>query len=179
MNDQLLNALKFVDHRATLDDIAQACKRLFVHSDEYHCTRMPFSEYEVDAVGRALSQFISEPHSRVFREIEFEKERPVVGKLIDSNEYIKMFSDSLLLQNYSVMFESLSDADLRSALKAFLVAIILRYAYCVGSDKAAFPLSTLMVFADKLRILLVREQKENTLLYAMASVVRALASLDP
>jgi hypothetical protein len=126
MQAQLLDAFKVLDSRATPRDMLEACRYLFIHSDEYQLARHPFDQTEVDAVARAIYEYILFPDAPSIREIVFTVDRPIEGKAIEYSEYASRFSGDMLSQSFSREVALLGLEDLRCRLKAFLVGMLFR-----------------------------------------------------
>ncbi len=176
---ELLKAFQVLNRQATTADILEACKSLFLHSDEYHLVQHPFAPSEVDAVANAIYEYILCPDAPSLREIKFSVERPVEGKSIDYSEYASTFSEDMLYQNASTPFASLGLEELRLALETFLVGVFFRYAFCVDQDRASFPVSKILDYIDAVAILLSREQRDRELGDALFTTLTALRSLEP
>ena len=179
MQAQVLRAFQTVDSQATMDDVLEACRQLFIESDKYcHQLEQPFHPSEVDAVAKGICEYIENPDDPALREITFSVSRPLVGRAIEYCEFASVFSDDMLYQNLSRKFASLSTDGLRLALKRFLVAIFFRYQFCVSEDRAAFPVSMILDYMDAVRILFSREQREDKLSDALWTTLRAIGSLE-
>jgi hypothetical protein len=177
MQEQLLKAFQVLDCQAGMEDMLEACRSLFTHSDEYHLTQCPFDRSEVDAVANAIYEYILYPDAPSHREIVFNVHRQLEGRSIEYYEYGSRFSEDMLYQNFSPPFTSLDLEDLRLALKTFLVGILFRYQVCV--DDNWFPVSVILNYIDAVRILLSREQRDSELGEALFATLAALRSLEP
>lgn len=178
MQAQLLKAFQALDSHATMTDMREACRCLFLHSDEYQLVQVPFDPSEVDAVSRAIFEYILDPDI-CLREIKFNRNRSRLGRAVEYCEYASMFSEDMLYQNCSPDFASMDVKDLRHNLKTFLVGIFYRYAYCVDSDRAAFPVSMILEYIGAVKILLSKEQRDENLSDALFATLEALRALEP
>ncbi len=181
MMEKLLSAIRVLDQQATQEDLLEACRRLFIHSDEYTVAMYshPYDRSEVDAVANAIFEFITTRDKLdSYREIRFRVSRPLVGQAIEYNEFASRFSEDMLYQNWSEDSASLSLGDLRQALKTSLVGILFRYRYCVSSDLAAFPVSIILRYMMNVKVLLSREQRERDWADALWTTLEALGSLE-
>jgi hypothetical protein len=163
-----------------MEDVLDAYRQLFIHSDEYSVSfENPFDSSEVDAVAKAMYEYILNPDDPAIREIVFRVPRRLEGPSIEYCEYASMFSEDMLYQNCSTKFATLDTEELRRALKTFLAGILYRYHFCVDQDRAAFPISFVLDYMDNVKILFSREQREHELPSALLVTLRALGSLDP
>lgn len=179
MHVQVLQAFRMLEGATARSDVLEACRQLFIYSDEYHhAGQNPFSPSEVDAVANAICEYIEHPDDPALREIIFSVPRPLEGNSIEYCEYASMFSEDMLYQNTSTEFASLDLEDLRRRLKMYLAGILFRYQFCVFEDRAAFPVSMILDYMDAVRILLSREQRETDLPDALWTTLRALESLE-
>ncbi|MDX1964171.1 MAG: hypothetical protein SFX18_13540 [Pirellulales bacterium] len=180
MRDQVLQAFQVLEGATTWSDVLEACRQLFMHSDEYHhAGQNPFVPAEVDAVGKAILEYIENPDYPVLREIVFQVPRPLEGSSIEINEYASIFSDDMLYQNGSIEFASLDLEYLRSRLKIYLVGILFRYQFCISEDRAAFPVSKILDYMDGVKVLFSQEQRDAELHDALWTTLKALDSLEP
>jgi hypothetical protein len=179
MQTQLLKAFQVLDNKATMNDMLEACRRLFINSDEYNLSRHPFDNSEVEAVANAIYEYILCASDPSLREIAFNIDRPLEGYSIEYSEYASMFSEDMLYDNSNTDFAPLSLEDIRCYLKTFLAGILFRYAFCVDQDRAAFPVSVILYYIDKVKILLSMEQREGELCDALFITLDALRYLDP
>jgi hypothetical protein len=179
MEMHMLKAFQILDSQSTMKDVLEACRQLFMHSDEYNWSiQYPFDSSEVNAVANAMYEYILDPDVPL-REIAFHVSRPLEGKSIEYCEYASKYSGDMLYQNYSIEFSSLDLDDLRRSLKTFLLGIIFRYQFCVDEDRTAFPVSIILHYIDGVRILFSREKRENDLSDALFTTLSALRSLEP
>ena len=178
MNVCIMRAFQALDRQVTIPDVREACKQLFLRSDEYsHAGQFPFSASEVDAVGSAIYDYIADP-TEPLREIVFDVPRILEGKSIEYNEYASMFSEDMLYDSYSE--RTSPDAEqARASLKRFLAAILFRYQFCVTTSRAAFPVSVLLDYMDDVRLMLSREGREGDWPDALWRTLDALRSLEP
>jgi hypothetical protein len=180
MHVQVLQAFQVLEGATARSDVLEACRQLFMHSDEYyHAGQNPFAPSEVDAVANAICEYIEHPDAPALREIVFNVPRPLEGHSIEYCEYASMFSEDMLYQNTSTEFASLDLEELRRRLKMYLAGILFRYQFCVDEDRAAFPVSMILDYMDGVRILFSREQRETDLSDALWTTLRALGSLEP
>jgi hypothetical protein len=180
MQMQLLKAFQVLDGQATMSDMLEACRSLFMNSDEYSCAiTQPFDSSEIEAVANAIYEYILCPDAPSLREIVFNVKRPLEGKAIEYSEYASMFSEDMLYQNSSTPFSSLALEDLRRALETYLAGILFRYLFCVYEDRAAFPVSMILNYIDNVRILLSKEQRDAELSDVLFTTLDALRSLEP
>ena len=77
MQLQLLKVFQVLDSKATMKDMLEACRNIFINSDEYNITRYPFNNSEVDTVANAIYEYILHTADPSLREIEFNIERPL------------------------------------------------------------------------------------------------------
>ncbi len=179
MQVQLLAAFQVLDRNASTKDVLEACRQLFIESDQYtHSREQPFDRDEVDAVANAIYGYLLDPDNRADREIVFKVSRQLEGRSIEYCEYASMFSEDMLYQNYSKKFASLDLESLRRALKTFLAGILFRYQFCVNENRAAFPVSEILYYMEAVKTLFLREQREDELSAALWTTLRTLASLD-
>jgi hypothetical protein len=180
MRIQVLQAFQVLDSAMTWSDVLEACRQLFMHSDEYCvAVQYPFVSAEVDAVAKAIFEYIQNPDYPVLREIVFQVPRALEGRSIEICEYASMFSDDMLHQNGSMDFASLDLEDLRRRLKMYLAGILFRYQFCVSEDRAAFPISKIIDYMNGVKVLFSREQREAELHDALWTTLGALDSLEP
>ena len=175
-----LNAFRALDAHATMQDMLEACRDLFMHSTEHSCaTPCPFDRSEVDAVANAILEYIvGDPLTPAIREIVFSITRPLEGKSIEYTEYASMFSSDMLFESASVNSDSLDTEGLRRDLKKYCVAILFRYSFCAAQTSALFPVSVILDYLDNVKILLTREGRAMELPDVVLTTLRALRSLE-
>lgn len=136
----LLAAFQALDRHSTTKDIKDACRQLFLQSDEYCLAgSYPFDAVEIEEVANAIYDYIECPDRHPPREIRFNISRPLEGETIEYCEYASRFSESMLYQNVGANLTSLELHDVRARLKVFLVGILFRYQFCVTEDRTDFP----------------------------------------
>jgi hypothetical protein len=176
----LLEAFRVIDPSATMAGIRDACRQLFLSSDEFaHAGDYPFESSDIGAVADAIFDYIQGPYNVNSHEIVFSACRPLEGRTIDYCEYASMFSLDMLYQNLGVDCHSLSHAKLRDHLKTFLAGIAFRYQFCVFEDRAAFPVSIILKYVEAVRVLLLREQREEDLCRVLFVTLKALSDMEP
>ena len=179
MQLELLKAFQVLDSQATMECVREACKQLFLHSDEYQLAgENPFNASEVEVVSNAIYEYITSANDPVCREIVFDVARKLEGKSIEYDEYASMFSEDMLFESRPRELKSCSLEELRCALKVFLVGILFRYRFCDNSGKALFPVSIILDYNDAIRVLLSREQRDHEWPEALLTTLSALRSLE-
>jgi hypothetical protein len=180
MQAEVLAAFQVLDRHASREDVLEACRRLFIESDEcIHALQRPFDRDEVDAVANAIWEYILDGGLQTCRDIVFKAPRTLEGNCIEVCEYASMFSEAMLTQNSSKRLACLDLGDLRRGLMTFLVGILFRYQFCVSQDRAAFPVSKILEYMDGVRILFAGERREGELSDALWTTLQVLGSLEP
>lgn len=177
---EILKAFQALNSQATIADIIDACRRLFVESDESrHASRHAFAQSEIDAIATLIYEYVRDPRASADREVVFKMSRPLEGASMDYYEYARIFSEDMLYQNYlkswSSTFAELDD--LRRALQTFLLGILFRYQFCVDED-AAFPIPMLLNYMEGVKVLFAQEQREEEVNNVLWTTLKVLGSLE-
>jgi hypothetical protein len=178
MRPEILKAYQVLARSATVDDIRDACRQLFLESDLFKCARTPYEPSEVEEVTDAIFEYIQYIDDDATKELFIPL--PGNGKkcAIETHEFASQSSSDLLLQNLSWKFASLDQESLRSHLKRFFVAIIFRYRFCASQDLAAFRVSILLEYIEAVRILLKIENREQDHAESLLETLQAMASVE-
>ena len=163
MNTGLLRAFQVLDRTATMEDVLDARRQLFIESDEYNVSlRHPFDSSEVDGVANAILEYILNPGDPIVKSYSVFRRR----SRRTLHRILRVCGDVFGRYVVSELFERICIARSRGfpgTLKTFLVGILFRYQFCVDEDLAAFPVSVILDYMDAVRILLLREQRESDL----------------
>jgi hypothetical protein len=204
MADPILGVLKVFNPEAEISELRGACRRLVDWSDLIRCASEPFTDADIEAITEGVFQFILNPGGEELREIMLPSRRGPIGKTIEYTDFASLYSSDFLYQYAWAKWDDPQIRDHWSAgspvpyqhcwadrkapstldrgvlwLAEYYAAILFRYASCVQTDMAAFPVSEAVNFArlgDAL--LVIRGGREANLPGLLYLVMLALQSRE-
>lgn len=174
----LLEGFRQVSPNATGEDILVACRSLFTNSDPYVHATPPMTPSEVDAVARMLFEYICDPGNPHLRMIDFGTDRALLGRSLDVNEFMSMFSSDILTECITRITATPS-SDSRPILLSCFAGMCLRYAHCAHSDLAVFPMSAVLTYYQAVMLMPSAKDSNASREQTLFLTLNALSSLEP
>jgi len=177
--DSIQSAFAHIAPEATTLHVREACNELFRMSDLYNLELgSPFDAGEVEAVGRAIWEFIVDPFNASEREIRFRVARCRVGERCTYEDFACTFSSECAYMAYARPLAELPNEALVRHVMACLIGVLYRYQTIRLHGGEHSIMYHVLVYIGGLQDVLCRSQRGDTLGVAIVAALRAMESLE-